>query len=125
MRLLIASSDTFSPTRVDVSIMFGEELAGRGHRIDWILPSAASCARRGMLRIGAVAGLCIAFRKVSNLPPALEMICGAFICSIVVLIHLRSPAITLSDRLILRNVLHGREGKVLRWIGLLRYDDDK
>ena len=42
-RLLVVSSDTYPPTRVDVSILFGEELAGRGHRIDWILQSADAC----------------------------------------------------------------------------------
>jgi glycosyltransferase involved in cell wall biosynthesis len=42
---LVISSDTYPPTRVDVSILFGAELAGRGHHIDWILQSEAECAR--------------------------------------------------------------------------------
>ena len=45
LRLLVLSSDTFPPTRVDVSVLFGEELAARGHRIDWILQSEADCDR--------------------------------------------------------------------------------
>lgn len=45
MRLLVVSSDTYPPTRVDVSVLFAVELAGRGHRIDWILQSEAACAR--------------------------------------------------------------------------------
>lgn len=44
-RLLVISSDPYPPTRVDVSILFGEELAGRGHKIDWILQSEAHCTR--------------------------------------------------------------------------------
>jgi glycosyltransferase involved in cell wall biosynthesis len=44
-RLLVLSSDPFPPTRVDVSVLFGEELAGRGHQIDWILQSEADCER--------------------------------------------------------------------------------
>ena len=44
-RLLVLSSDLFPPSRVDVSVLFGEELAGRGHQIDWILQSEADCAR--------------------------------------------------------------------------------
>jgi glycosyltransferase involved in cell wall biosynthesis len=44
-RLLAISSDTFPPTRVDVAVLFGEELAGRGHRIDWLLQSEAQCDR--------------------------------------------------------------------------------
>jgi glycosyltransferase involved in cell wall biosynthesis len=44
-RLLVVSSDPFPPTRVDVSVLFGEELAGRGHTIDWLLQSEADCDR--------------------------------------------------------------------------------
>jgi glycosyltransferase involved in cell wall biosynthesis len=44
-RLLVMSSDPFPPTRVDVSVLFGEELTGRGHTIDWLLQSEAPCAR--------------------------------------------------------------------------------
>src|SRR6202000_624421 len=44
-RLLVLSSDPFPPTRVDVSVLFGEELAGRGHQIDWILQSEADLDR--------------------------------------------------------------------------------
>jgi glycosyltransferase involved in cell wall biosynthesis len=52
LRLLVLSSDTFPPTRVDVSVLFGEELAGRGHRIDWILQSEADCDRAYVARWG-------------------------------------------------------------------------
>ncbi len=44
IRMLVVSSDTFPPTRVDVSVLFGEELAVRGHQIDWILQSEAHLA---------------------------------------------------------------------------------
>jgi glycosyltransferase involved in cell wall biosynthesis len=44
LRLLIISSDTFPPTRVDLSVLFGTELARRGHTIDLILQSEADCA---------------------------------------------------------------------------------
>ena len=52
MRILIVSSDTFPPTRVDVSVLFGVELAGRGHKIDWILQSEAACDRPYVARWG-------------------------------------------------------------------------
>jgi glycosyltransferase involved in cell wall biosynthesis len=39
MRVLFISSDKFPPTRVDVSVLFGKELVGRGHIIDWLLQS--------------------------------------------------------------------------------------
>jgi glycosyltransferase involved in cell wall biosynthesis len=45
VRLLVITSDTYPPTRVDVSVLFGEELASRGHRFDWIMQSAAPCTR--------------------------------------------------------------------------------
>jgi glycosyltransferase involved in cell wall biosynthesis len=51
-RLLVLSSDPFPPTRVDVSVLFGEELAGRGHQIDWILQSEADCERPYVTRWG-------------------------------------------------------------------------
>jgi glycosyltransferase involved in cell wall biosynthesis len=44
-RLLVISSDTYPPTRVDVAVLFGRELARRGHEIDWILQSEAECPR--------------------------------------------------------------------------------
>jgi glycosyltransferase involved in cell wall biosynthesis len=44
-RMLGVSSDKYPPQRVDVAVLFGEELAGRGHRIDWILQSEKACAR--------------------------------------------------------------------------------
>ena len=51
-RLLVLSSDPFPPTRVDVSVLFGEELAGRGHQIDYILQSEADCERAYTTRWG-------------------------------------------------------------------------
>jgi len=43
LRILVVSSDTFPPTRVDVAVLFGVELAARGHEIDWILQSEVAC----------------------------------------------------------------------------------
>jgi glycosyltransferase involved in cell wall biosynthesis len=44
LRWLVVSSDTYPPTRVDVAVLFGVELGGRGHRTDLILQSEAACA---------------------------------------------------------------------------------
>lgn len=38
-RLLFIASDKFPPYRVDVSVLFGKEIVGRGHVIDWLLQS--------------------------------------------------------------------------------------
>jgi glycosyltransferase involved in cell wall biosynthesis len=43
VHVLVISSDTYPPFRVDVSVLFGHELAARGHRIDWLLQSEAAC----------------------------------------------------------------------------------
>jgi len=45
LRLLVVSSDPYPPTRVDVSVLFGVEMAARGHEIDLILQSEAACPR--------------------------------------------------------------------------------
>lgn len=45
LRLLVVSSDPYPPTRVDTSVLFGVEMAGRGHQIDLILQSEAACPR--------------------------------------------------------------------------------
>jgi glycosyltransferase involved in cell wall biosynthesis len=44
-RVLAVSSDRYPPQRVDVAVLFGEELAGRGHRVDWIMQSEGACTR--------------------------------------------------------------------------------
>lgn len=43
MRFLFVSRDKFPPFRVDVSVLFGQEIAGRGHSIDWLLQSGDRC----------------------------------------------------------------------------------
>jgi glycosyltransferase involved in cell wall biosynthesis len=45
LRLLVVSSDPYPPTRVDMSVLFGVEMAGRGHQIDLIVQSEAPCPR--------------------------------------------------------------------------------
>jgi glycosyltransferase involved in cell wall biosynthesis len=45
LRLLIVSSDTFPPTRVDLLVLFGVNIAERGHQIDLLLQSEAACSR--------------------------------------------------------------------------------
>lgn len=43
LRFLVVSSDKFPPFRVDVTVLFGEELSSRGHAMDWLLQSAKAC----------------------------------------------------------------------------------
>lgn len=44
LRFLVVSSDKFPPFRVDVTELFGRQMAGRGHVIEWLLQSEADCA---------------------------------------------------------------------------------
>jgi len=43
VRLLFLAADKFPPFRVDVAVLFGRELVGRGYEIDWLLQSDAEC----------------------------------------------------------------------------------
>lgn len=43
-RLLFISSDKFKPFRVDVRILFAQELVAKGYQIDWLLQSETECA---------------------------------------------------------------------------------
>jgi glycosyltransferase involved in cell wall biosynthesis len=52
LRLLVITSDRYPPFRVDVSVLFGEELAARGFEIDWILQADGECAQEFRCRWG-------------------------------------------------------------------------
>jgi glycosyltransferase involved in cell wall biosynthesis len=39
LKLLFLAADKFPPFRVDVTVLFGQEITGRGHTIDWLLQS--------------------------------------------------------------------------------------
>src|SRR5215212_5777221 len=41
-RFLFVTEDKYPPYRSDVAILFGEELAGRGYKIDWLLQAQDS-----------------------------------------------------------------------------------
>ena len=45
LRILLVSSDTYPPARVDITALFGEQLASHGHQIDMLLQSEAACSR--------------------------------------------------------------------------------
>ena len=45
LKFLLLSEDKYPPFRNDVKILFGKEIAGRGHQVDWILQSNDDCER--------------------------------------------------------------------------------
>jgi glycosyltransferase involved in cell wall biosynthesis len=46
LKILFVSRDKFPPFRVDVSILFGKEMARKGHTIDWVLQSENPCKKQ-------------------------------------------------------------------------------
>jgi O-antigen/teichoic acid export membrane protein len=79
----------------------------------------APASTMGVIIWGAAIGCCYAFKMATSYPPLVNMVCGAVICGIAALVHVRGAAIAGSDREILASVLHGREGRILRRLGLL------
>lgn len=45
LRILLLAADKFPPFRVDLTVLFGREITGRGHRIDWLLQSEKALHR--------------------------------------------------------------------------------
>ena len=52
MKLLFISSDKFPPYRVDIDVLFGQELRRRGYNIDWILQSNTPCSTTHITKWG-------------------------------------------------------------------------
>lgn len=79
---------------------------------------------KGMLVMGLLVWGCVVLvasllrRSLPQLPPLVQLLIGAVICGLGALVFLRSPGISRSDREILANLMHGREARVLRWLGL-------
>jgi O-antigen/teichoic acid export membrane protein len=73
----------------------------------------------GLLVWGSVVGVCSLLRMaLPHLPALVQMLIGGVVCGIGTLAFLRSAGISRSDREILANLMHGREARVLRWLGL-------
>jgi glycosyltransferase involved in cell wall biosynthesis len=52
LRALIISSDLYPPTRVDVTVLVGQELSARGHTFDLILQSEGACNKSFVAKWG-------------------------------------------------------------------------
>jgi O-antigen/teichoic acid export membrane protein len=73
----------------------------------------------GLLVWGSVVAICSLLRMtLPHLPAIVQMLTGGVVCGIGALAFLRSAGISRSDREILANLMHGREARVLRWLGL-------
>ena len=52
LRILLVTSDKFPPFRPAAKAIFGEELTGRGHIIDWVMPASDPVNKGGPQRYG-------------------------------------------------------------------------
>jgi O-antigen/teichoic acid export membrane protein len=68
---------------------------------------------------GGAVGLCIALRHLLPGPPIVAMAAGALICGLALLLYVRTPALCASDRELLAQLFHGREGRLLHKLGVL------
>jgi O-antigen/teichoic acid export membrane protein len=67
---------------------------------------------------GTAIALCYLVKNLTDLPDLADLVIGGLIWGVAVLAHMRSPAISASDRRILGSVLKGREARLLSVLGL-------
>lgn len=69
---------------------------------------------------GGAALVVIGLRHLFDMPALLQLAAGVVVLGIAMLVYLRTPALSLSDRAILASMLKGREVTLLRRIGLVK-----
>jgi O-antigen/teichoic acid export membrane protein len=82
--------------------------------------NCASVAICSVVIWGGAAVLCLVMKRVLIAPPLVAMAAGLAICSVATLAYVRSPALSNSDRELLRQLFHGREARLLEKLGVLR-----
>lgn len=87
------------------------------HRARWSNWGAA--LGFGAVVWGGAVVICYALKGVIGPSAILNLAAGAITCAIAWLVFVRTPAISSSDRAILRSVVRGRESRLLTWCGLL------
>jgi O-antigen/teichoic acid export membrane protein len=88
------------------------------HRARWT--NALAVPTTAVLLWGAVIGACYAAKQTLDMAPMLQLMLGAAICVIGVLVYVRTPAIGASDRGVLASLFHGREARTLSLLGLMK-----
>jgi O-antigen/teichoic acid export membrane protein len=67
-----------------------------------------------------VATVCLTLKAVLPVPSVVQLALGAVIVAGASLIHFRAPILGSSDREILLRLFHGKEIRLLQWLGLVR-----
>jgi O-antigen/teichoic acid export membrane protein len=68
---------------------------------------------------GTTIAVCSAVKMVVPAPPLVHMLIGLVLCSAGAALYVRSPGIGPSDRELLSQLLHGRESRLLRSLGVI------
>jgi O-antigen/teichoic acid export membrane protein len=68
---------------------------------------------------GSCVAVCIGLKNVLAAPPLVHLVVGGLICVLAAGLYARSPALSASDRQLLATILHGREARVLEWLGII------
>lgn len=67
---------------------------------------------------GTTIAVCCAVKAVLPAPPFVHILIGLVLCAAAAALYVRGPGITRSDRELLSQLLHGRESRLLSWLGL-------
>jgi O-antigen/teichoic acid export membrane protein len=67
---------------------------------------------------GAFVAACFAARALLHPPAMVNLGIGVLLGVAAVFIHIRSAGLSVSDREVLASILHGREARVLHWLGI-------
>jgi O-antigen/teichoic acid export membrane protein len=74
----------------------------------------------GVLIWGGAIAACLALKGAMAVSPLVALTCGAAICAFALIVYVRSPALSRSDRELLAQLFHGREARLLQRLGLLK-----
>jgi peptidoglycan biosynthesis protein MviN/MurJ (putative lipid II flippase) len=86
-------------------------------RAIWTNARAAVLSSLGIW--GAVVGLCYGLKALIPLPAVFQIVLGAVIFVVAGLIYVRSPALSVSDREILRTVTPNKAARIMQRVGFL------
>jgi O-antigen/teichoic acid export membrane protein len=71
----------------------------------------------------SVVAACLLLKRVADLPEIADLVIGAILCGLAALLHIRSGAVSRSDRELLGTVLSGRERRWLARLGFVSSTD--